>query len=179
MRRGLLKGTIEEILARAQAHLLRELVIGTPEDVHKPVLLHLTKDATYYDSGLRAPSSKNIRDTMNDLGEIAGCLTKLGGHTLHRGAARDMNNLKDGQCSIETNNAVASMLGHNGSGGVGGQTNKYADARIEDFGRGYESLLPPVMPLTDSLAFQPQQENTLRMTDWPLPGVSLDAKVDS
>jgi hypothetical protein len=68
IRRGLLKGTVEEILVRTQAHPLRRLEIGTPEDAHKPVVLHLIEDATYHDSGLRAASSNIIWDTMNDLG---------------------------------------------------------------------------------------------------------------
>jgi hypothetical protein len=68
------------------------------------------------------------------------------------------------------------MLGYSRQEGVSGQTNKYADGRIENFGRECESLLPPVTPLTDLLPFQPQRANTLRMTEWPLPRVSLDAE---
>jgi hypothetical protein len=122
MRRRLLKGTVEAIFVRTQAHSLRRLEIGTPgsEDALKPVLLHSPEDASYNDPELRAASSKNIQEVVNDLGRKAGCLTKLGGHIPHRGAARDMNNLEGGQCSIEASNAVASMLGHNGSGGVSG-----------------------------------------------------------
>jgi hypothetical protein len=168
MRRGLLTGTIEEIFARAEAYPLRELVIGIPEHAQKPVLLHLAKDATYQDPELRAASSKNIRDTVNYLGEMAGCLAKLGGHAPRRGAARDMKNLREGSYSIEASNAVASMCGHHGSGSVSGQMNKYADGRIENFGRECESVLPPVTPLTDLLAFQPQRGNTLRMAEWSL-----------
>jgi hypothetical protein len=61
MRRGLLQDrgdTLEEILARADADPLRRICLRT-EDLHKPFLLPLTKNASYNDE-LRAASSGNI-----------------------------------------------------------------------------------------------------------------------
>lgn len=59
-RRGILNGSIDEILARAERDLIRRIQIGTPDDAEAPVLLRLTKDASYNDHGLCAASSENL-----------------------------------------------------------------------------------------------------------------------
>jgi hypothetical protein len=41
MRRGLFKGTVKDVLARAEDYPLRRIEIGTPKDAQKLVLLYL------------------------------------------------------------------------------------------------------------------------------------------
>jgi len=91
-RRGLLIGTVDEILAKAAMRPDRRIVIGTPADVNKPVLLHFTKSASYNDE-LEAASSSNIRYAVNEVGSRGGMSMQLGGHAPRRGATQDANQL--------------------------------------------------------------------------------------
>jgi hypothetical protein len=45
--RGLLIGTIEEILAKAEAHPDRQIVIGTPKTADEPVMVRLKKNEKF------------------------------------------------------------------------------------------------------------------------------------
>lgn len=150
LRRGLLSGTVEEILTKAAARPDRQIQIGTPSDAHQhePVLLHLTQTASYGDHNLKAVSSDDIRHAVNEIGFVGG-LPNLGAHAPRRGAAQDANHLKDGRFKSGTSHEVSAALGHSKVSAVKGLTNIYADGRIETLGRARESLLPRITPFTN------------------------------
>ena len=64
LRRGLLSGTVAEILEKADAHPNRQIEIGTPANPYEPLLLHLTKTASYSDHDLKAASSRHIQHAI-------------------------------------------------------------------------------------------------------------------
>jgi len=147
LRRGLLSGTLEEILAKAAARPDRQIQIGTPSDTNPPVLLHLTQNASYGDHNLKGASSDNIRHAVNEIGGSGlPNLGKLGSHATRRGAAQDANHLKDGQFKSGTSHEVSAALGHSKVSAVKGLTNMYANGHIENLGRARESLLPRITP---------------------------------
>lgn len=150
LRRGLLSGTVEEILTKAAARPDRQIQIGTPSDAHQhePVLLHLTQTASYGDHNLKAVSSDDIRHAVNEIGFVGG-LPNLGAHAPRRGAAQDANHLKDGRFKSGTSHEVSAALGHSKVSAVKGLTNMYANGHIENLGRARESLLPRITPFTN------------------------------
>jgi hypothetical protein len=94
-RRGLLSRSVEDILAKAEAHPDRRIEIGTPKDTRKPVLVHLTKSSSYNDHGLKAVSSRNISQAVNDVGQRGGVSSNIRGQTVRRETVQDANHLKD------------------------------------------------------------------------------------
>jgi hypothetical protein len=64
-RRGLISGTVEDILEKIALHSNRESVIGcTPADAYKPMLLHLTKGASYNDHHLMTEVSRGFDEVV-------------------------------------------------------------------------------------------------------------------
>lgn len=153
-RRGLLHETLSRILLKAQAHANRQKVIRTPADAHKPVLLHLTRSASYNNPNLKAASTANIRHAINAIGARGGLSYKLGSHAARRGVAQDANELEAGQFKAGTSLQISAALGHSKRTSTKGLTDKYADGHIENLGRAREASgpnRPIVTPFTNAV----------------------------
>lgn len=111
-RRGLLSGTVEQILTKATTYPNRQILIGTLADADEPVLLHLTRSASYNKS-FKAASTANIRYAVNTIGNRTG-LETLGVHGPRRGAAQDANRLDrdHDEWRAGTSLQVSAALGH-------------------------------------------------------------------
>jgi len=97
VRLSLLVRIVEQILHKAEAYPNRNIVIGTLEDIHKPVVLHLTKSASFNDPGLKAVSTTNLRHAVNEIGSRGGSQSNLGGHHIEPApdqATRCLGNLR-------------------------------------------------------------------------------------
>jgi hypothetical protein len=95
--RGLLSGTVEEILARAANHPERRIIIGTPEDVNQPIICLVRKCQSYNTTNtmLRALC---VTPLINDLCRVAGARGSkgsVGGYATRRGVALDLSMLLD------------------------------------------------------------------------------------
>lgn len=164
----MLVGTIEEVLSRAEAYPRRQIEIGTVDDVHQPVLLHLTKSASYNDHELKAASSRNIQHAVNQVGLQGRWSGNLGGHVARRGTAQDANNLSDDQGKAGTGRAVSTALGHTSVSSLKGISNMYADGHVEHLERARETLLPHVAPLTDGAITHLNQDPQPQVADLPI-----------
>jgi hypothetical protein len=60
LRRDVLTGTLEDVLAEAAAHPNRQMEIGTLKDAYQPVFLYLAQCASCNDPDLKAASPRSI-----------------------------------------------------------------------------------------------------------------------
>jgi len=68
--RGVLSGTVEEILARAANHPQRRIIIGTREDANKPVICLVRKSQSYNTTNTM-PRALCVTPLKNDLCRVA------------------------------------------------------------------------------------------------------------
>lgn len=164
-RRGLLSGTLSDILATTSAHPQRRIVPNISDEA-TPVLLHLTSDATYNNSDLKAASSDNIFHAMDSVARCAGVLYNIGGCASRRGAAYDANDLEKTEWKAGVGAQVGIALGHSKITTTRGITAACADARTQNLSTAHESKLPPTTSTSDLLQYPSTLINDLRVPQY-------------
>lgn len=111
--RGLLPGTVEDILTRASSHPARRIEIGSPEDAHKPVLCHLEKNGRYKYNTSPA-TGRSMSKAVAEICLTAGVLDVPGdcGHALRRGKSMDLRRVSEDQWQAGRSAQVSSLFRH-------------------------------------------------------------------
>jgi hypothetical protein len=144
-RRGVIKGTFDNMLVKAAQNPERQIVVGTPLDASRPVLVYVDKTGNFASPEDERPMlGTNLASSFKSLLYSSGMLEDALTHAVRRGVASDLKYIRSGALGSNSNTDISFILGHSANNVGKGLAARHSDDSTKDTNRAREECMSPL-----------------------------------